>query len=121
VRKSLLCQHRAIETGLDSLAQAIVTRNLAPPFFAVLPEIEAHYRFEEKFLARLARTSPAVAAKMASQHAEVIEIAEHLKSALESRNDRDALALARRFLAMAHHNIIEEERDVFPVAGDSLL
>jgi hypothetical protein len=31
----------------------------------------------------------------------------------------DGTYLARRFLAIAQHNIIEEERDVFPFVGDA--
>jgi hypothetical protein len=46
-----------------------------------------------------------------------MEIAGHLATALAGSDEAEALRLVRRFHAMAQHNLIEEERDVFPVAA----
>ena len=61
--------------------------------------------------------APHLAAKVAAQHDEVMEIAGHLATALAGSDEAEALRLVRRFHAMAQHNLIEEERDVFPVAA----
>jgi len=74
-----------------------------------------HYAREEALLARLARHDPALAAKMAAQHAEALEIAGRAGECADEPGG-DLLYLARRFHAVAQHNIIEEERDVFPAA-----
>jgi hypothetical protein len=39
-----------------------------------------------------------------------------LEEAVATGHAGDSLRLARRFHAIAQHNIIEEERDVFPLA-----
>jgi len=75
----------------------------------------AHYGREEALLARLARHDPALAAKMAAQHAEALEIAGRAVECADQPGG-DLPYLARRFHAIAQHNIIEEERDVFPAA-----
>jgi hypothetical protein len=76
-----------------------------------------HYRAEESFLRALAEYEPTLAVKLAAQHAEVLEIAVGLEESVAAGQTSDALRLARRFQALAQHNIIEEERDVFPVAA----
>lgn len=90
-------EHRAIEAALDSLPQ--------------LKELlVVHFRHEEEFLKQLAVHEPEVAAKLRSQHEEALEIAGHLEDPLSS----DAPYLKKRLVAIVQHNIIEEERDVFP-------
>ena len=56
-----------------------------------------------------------LAAKLRAQHAEALEIAARLPESLSAGQTADAIYLARRFLAIVQHNIIEEERDVFPL------
>jgi hemerythrin-like domain-containing protein len=77
----------------------------------------AHYRKEERFLKRFSRHEPGLAAKIAAQHAEAMEIAARLEEAIAAGQRSDVLSLARRFHAVAQHNVIEEERDVFPLAA----
>ena len=76
----------------------------------------AHYRQEALLLARLGTIYPAVASKISSQHTEACEIASRLEEAISEGNSRDILSLPRRFHAIVQHTIIEEERDVFPLA-----
>ena len=92
--EALLQEHRAIEAALErgeSLRELLV----------------AHYRNEEEFLSQL---KPALAAKLRSQHEEALEIAGHL----EHPQPADVTYLQKRLAAIVQHNIIEEERDVFP-------
>lgn len=67
--------------------------------------LEEHFALEAELWNRLAAYQPQLAAKMLAQHAEVLEL---------SRHGGD-VPLVRRFQALAQHNIIEEERDVYPV------
>jgi hypothetical protein len=88
---------------------------------SILAETEGllagHYRDEGLFLKELACHAPKFAAKMEAQHNEVFEYAGHIGDALVGGQTEDALRLVRRFHALAQHNIIEEERDVFPLAA----
>jgi hypothetical protein len=76
-----------------------------------------HYRHEESFLRILQKHDPGLASKLRGQHDEALEIAARLDESLESGDAADVVYLARRYLAIAQHNIIEEERDVFPLAA----
>lgn len=114
--RSLTAQHRALEPGLDQLAAAIAGGNPEAAFRAFFPQLRAHYRTEEPFLANLRDWHPALGGKMAAQHAEACEIASALEDAIAAGHRRDILLLARRFCAIVAHNMIEEERDVFPLA-----
>jgi hemerythrin-like domain-containing protein len=78
--------------------------------------VQCHYHQEDQFLTVLERHNPKLARKMTAQHEEALEMAARFEESLTDGHTRDALALARRFHATAQHNIIEEERDVFPVA-----
>jgi hypothetical protein len=115
---NLRADHARLELRLDELLAAIRpgAEDLAAIFRAAAEAAGAHYRKEEEFLDRLARAAPSVAGKMKAQHAEAREIAAGFEEALAAGHAADALALARRFHAIAQHNIIEEERDVFPLA-----
>jgi hypothetical protein len=90
-RADLIAEHRAIETELDAgdlRRAADLCRSLYPR--------------EQEFLGTIHADA---ARKIAGQHAEALELAEHLEDAL----------LARRFVAMVQHTIIEVERDLFPL------
>ncbi len=115
----LIEEHRRIEVELDRLADAIRSGEPADQFRVVARLARAHYRTEEPFLQRLSEISPVVGAKMSMQHADGVEIASRLEEAIGEGNRRDVLLLARRFHALVQHNIIEEERDVFPLADRS--
>lgn len=113
----LRVEHRALEEHLDALMAAIRSGNdLVASFRRAARLAAAHYRNEEPFLEGLGRYEPALAAKIAAQHAEAAEIAARLEEAIAAGQTSDVLSLARRFHAIAQHNIIEEERDVFPLA-----
>jgi hypothetical protein len=112
-------EHAYVESRLDRLDAAIregaagMTRAMRSAASAAL----AHYDAETMFLDTLSRRLPGPAAKAAAQHEEAREIAHAFEDALEAGHAADAEALARRFLAIAQHNIIEEERDLFPLAA----
>jgi hypothetical protein len=114
---ALIQEHHAIEAGLERLAEAIRRGKLEAGAMRELTEsIAAHYATEERFLAALRARDPQLAAKLGAQHEEAVEIGGRLLESLEIGNAADAVYLSRRFLAIAQHNIIEEERDVFPLA-----
>jgi hemerythrin-like domain-containing protein len=110
-------QHRAMEQHLDDLLSAIeASADFLESFRKACGLAAEHYRAEEELLAEIARREAALAEKMAAQHAEALEMAACLEEAVAAGQASDALRLARRFHAIAQHNIIEEERDVFPLA-----
>ena len=110
-------QHRAMEQHLDDLLCAIEANTHFLESFRKAHKLAAeHYRAEEELLREIARHGAALAKKMAAQHAEALEMAAALEEAVAAGQAGDALRLARRFHAIAQHNIIEEERDVFPLA-----
>ncbi|MCW5982032.1 MAG: hemerythrin domain-containing protein [Bryobacteraceae bacterium] len=112
---ALIEEHRAIEAGLDLLSEAIRSGEMEADAIRELAEsIARHYVTEESFLAALKARDPKLAAKLTAQHEEALEIGERLLESLE--NTPDAVYLARRFIAIAQHNMIEEERDAFPFA-----
>lgn len=107
-------EHRAIEALLDELAQAIAAASIDAEAFRRLAVLNArHYLHEEGFLRGLEAHQPALASKLRAQHEEALEVAARLEESLAA-GATDVLYLARRYLAIAQHNIIEEERDVFP-------
>lgn len=103
-------EHRAIEEQLDGLTME------ADAIGALAESLARHYTTEERFLEALAVRDARLAAKLRGQHEEALELAARL---LESLDADDAGYLARRLVAIAQHNIIEEERDVFPLAGQA--
>jgi hypothetical protein len=110
-------EHSILEERLDALAAAIgAGHGIAESLALAAALASEHYRRERPFLDRLALYEPAVAAKLSAQHEEASEMALRFEEALAAGQTRDMLALARRFHAIAQHNIIEEERDVFPLA-----
>ena len=109
--------HRVLDSRLDALSTAIAHGDGIAESLALASELaHRHYRREQPFLDRLAMYEPALAGKLRAQHEEASEMASRFGEALAAGQTRDTLALARRFHAMAQHNIIEEERDVFPLA-----
>jgi hypothetical protein len=117
VTSSLREDHRAVEERLDTLLTAIdFGVGIGESLRAASQWARAHYRREMPFLDRLALYEPAVARKLTAQHEEVLELSARFEEALAAGQERDMLALARRYHAIAQHNIIEEERDVFPLA-----
>lgn len=103
-------EHRAIETHLDRLLDAL--RNGLPwreHFREAWRLASEHYPREDAEVFQPKRDWPP-ARKMMAQHAEAAEFGQ----VLTATADADADRLARRFHAISQHNIIEEERDVFP-------
>jgi hypothetical protein len=118
--QSLTGEHRQIETSLDSFAESIGLGTISLNAFRCLHELCArHYEHEAVLLVQLGSRDAALATKLQGQHDEVLEIASHLIEAEMRGQTADTMYLARRFLAMARHNIIEEERDVFPLVTES--
>jgi hypothetical protein len=113
----LVREHREIDGPLDLLDESLAAGSIHLPSFRRVTVLAAqHYGREAAFLGALSRNQPAVAAKLASQHAEALEIAAHVEDSLAANQAVDAFHLARRFVAIVRHNMIEEERDVFPLA-----
>jgi hypothetical protein len=109
-----LKEHEAIERWLDrlvlSLRKGVVD---AGELAAALDLAVRHYSREESTLFAAARAAGfAAVVKLEEQHSEPREIGSHAQS---SETPGERLRLARRFHAIAQHNIIEEERDFFPL------
>ena len=106
-----------MERCLDDLLAAIKAKaGFLESFREARRLATEHYRAEEELLREIARHEAALAGKMAAQHAEALEMAAALEETVAAGQADDALRLAKRFHAIAQHNIIEEERDVFPLA-----
>jgi hypothetical protein len=99
--------HRVIEEALDRLP-AVSDPAFPAGFDRVFQCVLSHYSSEEA-----AYPGPRFA-KMREQHREVEELGTEAMRSLEAGQLRDAARLLLRFLALARHNMIEEERDVFP-------
>ncbi len=103
-------EHRAMEQHLDRLHGAL--RDGLPwreHFYNAWRLAFGHYLREDAEVFQPKADWPP-ARKMMGQHAEASEFGR----ALEATDDADAERLARRYWAISQHNIIEEERDVFP-------
>ena len=111
--QSLVEDHREIEGVLDGLAASTMDVDTFRRAHALCIR---HYRREETFLIWLAARDAALAAKLRGQHDEALELADRLEETVIAGGTADTIYLLRRFLAIAQHNIIEEERDVFPLA-----
>ena len=82
------------------------------PFQSLMPLLSKHYEREERFFELLG----CAAEKFTAQHAEAVEIGRALSQAMAEGAERDVEMLARRFRAIVQHNMLEEERDLFPLA-----
>ena len=110
-------EHGVLETALDRLAEIIASRRIDTDTFQQVSQLIAgHYLRQEKFLVQLHVHEPGLADKLRAQHEEALEIGACLAESLAAAEAADVVFLARRFLAIAQHNIIEEARDVFPLA-----
>jgi hypothetical protein len=110
----LIEEHRAIETRLDRLSEAIRSGMIeAAAVRELMAPLERHYAAEEGMLAELGNAK--LEAKLKGQHAEALEIGGRLLESLEGGYSSDAEYLSRRLVAITQHSIIEEERDVFPL------
>jgi len=110
-------EHRPIEAALDRLAETVAAGHIdADSLHRLGDAIAKHYAHEEDFLIALFARDPGLAAKLRAQHDEVLEIASKLEESLAAGKEGDVGYLGRRLVAMAQHNMIEEERDVFPLA-----
>ena len=78
-------------------------------FRLALLALEKHYAVENKHLEDVG------ASKLVAQHQDVLELGEAVEEALAAGQAGDALATVQRFAALASHNLIEEERDWFPL------
>jgi hypothetical protein len=113
---ALVQEHRTIEAELDPFGDSLAAGLMDVERFRRLRYlITQHYLREEEFLAELHKHTTAFAAKLSAQHAEVLEIGAQVEASLGAGQAADAERLARRFLALAQHNVIEEERDAFPL------
>jgi len=124
--RQLIEQHRRLEVSLDALLVMLGRMPPAPKEFEsrfqdAASKALAHYDFEDRGLFDSLRAEmPAFVAKLEAQHNEVRELSQAVTQllradAMEERERSDLLLLCRRFVAMAQHNIIEEERDFFPL------
>jgi hypothetical protein len=101
---------------LDELAAALGPRgSWVEKFRAAYMAASEHYAREDEFFRSLLPQLPGPTLKMLAQHAEALEIASQVEKSLEIGYMSDALELTRRFRAIVQHNMIEEERDVFPL------
>ena len=118
--QSLIGEHREIEAVLDVFAESITSGTIDMDALGRVHRLcIRHFQREEAFLVRLAARDTALAAKLRGQHDEALELAALLEEAAVTGLTGDRIYLARRFLAIAQHTTIEEERDVFPFVGDA--
>src|SRR5579864_327494 len=97
----LVREHREIDGPLDLLDEILAAGLMDLPSFRRVTALAAqHYGREAAFLGALETHQPAVAAKLAAQHAEALEIAAHVEESLAANQNVDAFNLARRFLAI---------------------
>jgi|ERR1051326_1657591 hypothetical protein len=114
---SLVEEHREIEAVLDCLAKSVADGAMDLAAFRRVHDLcVRHYEREEAFLIWLGASDIALAEKLRGQHDEALELAARLEEAVLAGDIADGVYLVRRFLAIAQHNMIEEERDVFPLA-----
>jgi hypothetical protein len=112
----LLEEHRAIEEALDLLAEGIRCGAIGPNTMRAAADLIArHYASEERFLGELELRDRKLAAKLRAQHDEALEISGRVLESLECEDAAETVYLSRRLVAIVEHNIIEEERDVFPL------
>lgn len=106
--ESLVREHREIEASLEAVAAGLLSGVIDQDALRRAHSLcVRHYEREEDLLAGLGERD---AAKLRGQHAEALDLADALLAAPGG----DAIYLTRRFLAIVQHNMIEEERDVFP-------
>jgi hypothetical protein len=104
-------QHRELEEVLDCLQAGW----LEDDFLEAERLALAHYVAEESGLfAELREVHSPMVLKMTAQHDESRELARAIRDCQPS----DRMYLYRRFWAITQHNIIEEERDLFPLAAN---
>jgi hypothetical protein len=104
--------HRELDVVLDRLHAGWLEED----FLAVERLALAHYAAEESGLfVALREVHPGMVAKMTAQHEEARELARAIHGCLPD----ERMYLYRRFRAITQHNIIEEERDLFPLAVQS--
>ncbi len=109
-----------MEEHLDSLLAVLALpggslSELRTAFERARTAAEAHYKAEEEVFRELGPGFAAFTAKLEDQHRTALELAGAALEALDRSQPGDAVRLARRFHAIAQHNVIEEERDLFPL------
>jgi hypothetical protein len=115
---SLIDDHREIETVLERLVESVATGTMDLDAFRHVHELcVRHFEREEAFLTWLGARDGALAAKLRGQHDEALELAARFEESVLADDNGDRIYLLRRFLAIAQHNMIEEERDVFPLVS----
>ena len=108
----LLAAHRKVEALLDQVSRSLAAGTFDVAAFRSAWELcRELYPHEQEWIATV---HGAAARKIARQHDEALELAAAVDEAGEDR-----AALARRFVAIVQHTIIEVERDVFPLAGEN--
>lgn len=107
----MLAAHRRIETELDQVSRSLAAGAL--DLDAVHRAWELCRELYPREREWLATVHEPAAKKIARQQDEALELAAAVEEAVEDR-----AALARRFVAMVQHTIIEVERDVFPLADE---
>jgi hemerythrin superfamily protein len=115
--------HREIEEWLDRLLKCVSASSpdLDEPLSRATELLLRHYETEERTVFASWRCEmPEMIGKMMRQHDDVRELSEAasgLAQAPHSMPSRlpELLYHCRRLHALAQHNIIEEERDLFPL------
>ncbi|HWB96341.1 MAG TPA: hypothetical protein VG672_06555, partial [Bryobacteraceae bacterium] len=120
------------ENWLDQLARVLRDWTVDPlPMLRLTVQdtwllAHSHYELEERTLFVAVQADlPDLIDKMQEQHAYAYELAAHLEALLDTpdlsvRQMHDLRRLAWQFHSIAQHNLLEEERELFPLA-DQLL
>ena len=85
-----------------------------------LRRAEAHYDFEDHWFFAWESYAPELIRKMLDQHHQCRELMRLIAEELETEDRRELDQFIRRFQAISQHNLIEEERDLFPILERAL-
>jgi hypothetical protein len=115
--------HREIEQWLDRLLECVSASSpdLGEPLARATELLLRHYEIEERTVfSSWRREMPEMIGKMMRQHEDVRELSEAASGLAQAHLSTptrlpELLYHCRRFHALAQHNIIEEERDLFPL------
>jgi hypothetical protein len=119
--ETLLAEHDLLDSALEKLSAGVKAGRIDVELLRhLLRAIREHYLHEEHFLKLLQGHQPSLSDKLKVQHEEALEIAARVEESYAAGETADLMYLTRQFLAIAAHNIIEEERDVFPLVRSLL-
>ncbi len=80
----------------------------------------AHYDFEDHWFQAWESYAPELIRKLLDQHHQCRELMDLIAGELDTGERRELDQFMRQFQAISTHNLIEEERDLFPMLQKAL-